>query len=229
MAIIPSNTFKTWRDGEVVKALEYMQELEILRTAINANGNDVAVLKNAALGVLKGVQNGEAFPPNPLPGDVFLRTDENKYYFLGLDATWKPLALDADLLAHMEDTDNPHSVSASQLGVYTKTETDNKFQTKAKTVVAAGQRLEVVNALFFTNGGSNNSTANVTFAEKFTQVPLVLPGSIVTPVSYMDTIGHPYIVATTTGFTVKIQTSQGNLGTLNQPKNAIMSFLVIGL
>jgi hypothetical protein len=228
MATIPSNTFKVWRDGETVKALEYMQELEILRTAINANGNDVAVLKSAALGVLRGVRNGEVFPPNPIPGDVFLRTDENKYYFLGSESTWIPLALGADLSAHLENTENPHKVSATQIGAYTKTETDNKFSAKINTVAAAGQRLETVNLLFFTNGGSISSTATGTFAKPFTNIPTVFPGSIIEPVSYIDTIGHPYIVATKTGLTVKIRTDGNNLGTPGSPKNAIMSFLVIG-
>jgi hypothetical protein len=131
MAIIPSNTFRVWRDGDVVGAEEYMKELEILRMAINANGTDISVLKNATIGVLKGVPNGITFPPNPNPGDVFLRTDEDKYYFLSSQNVWIPLALDADLIEHMESTENPHRVSASQLGVYTKTEADVKFATKA--------------------------------------------------------------------------------------------------
>lgn len=132
MAIIPSNTFKIWRDGDVVKASEYMQELEILRMAINANGADISVLKNATVGVLKGVRYGATFPPNPEPGEVFLRTDEDMYYFLSSESTWTPLALNSDLLAHIDDTENPHKVSAAQIGAYTKTETDIKFAVKTQ-------------------------------------------------------------------------------------------------
>jgi hypothetical protein len=131
MAIIPSNTFRVWRDGDVVGAEEYMKELEILRMAINANGTDISVLKNATVGVLKGVLNGITFPPNPNPGDVFLRTDEDKYYFLSSQNVWIPLALDEELIEHMESTENPHKVSASQLGVYSKTEADVKFAVKS--------------------------------------------------------------------------------------------------
>jgi hypothetical protein len=229
MAIIPANTFKVWRDGEVVTALEYMQELEILRTAINANGLDVSVLKNAALGVLKGVQNGDEFPPNPVPGDLYYRTDEGLLYVLNATSNWTALPLSSELAAHTASTDNPHKVSASQIGTYTKTEIDSKFPVKTESVFGSGQRIETVNVLFFTNGGSNNSTATATFSRSFSQIPVVIPGSVVEPVSYIDTIGHPHIIATKTGFTVKIQTDgSGNLGTLGSPKNAIISFLAVG-
>lgn len=36
--------------------------------------------------------------------------------------------------AHEERTDNPHSVTAQQLGAYTKTETDNKIRTAVDNV-----------------------------------------------------------------------------------------------
>jgi hypothetical protein len=127
MAIIPSSTFKTWKDGDTVKAKEYMQELEILRTAINANGFDLETLKAAASGILKGIQNGDEFPPNPVKGDMFYRTDEGILYILDDEGQWDALSLKATTDAHAANKENPHGVSAAQLGVYTKEETDVKF------------------------------------------------------------------------------------------------------
>jgi hypothetical protein len=127
MAIIPSSTFKPWKDGDTVKAKEYMQELEILRTAINANGFDLEVLKGAAAGVLKGVQNGDVFPPNPVKGDIFYRTDEGVLYILDNEGQWDGLSLKAETDEHAANKENPHGVSAAQLSVYTKEESDVKF------------------------------------------------------------------------------------------------------
>lgn len=224
MATIPSNTFKIWRDGDVVTASEYMQELEILRTAINANGLDISTLKNATLGVLKGVLNGTSFPPNPNPGDVFLRTDEDMYYFLSSAGTWFPLALNADLLAHAESTENPHKVSAAQIGTYTKTELDAKLLQKA----IGAFRFEPCTGLFFTNGGSSSANANVTFTTPFTTTPVVYAGNTSTNVPYADTLSHPYIYnVTKTGFSCTIKAA-GPLGTVGSPANLVMNFLAVG-
>lgn len=127
MATIPSNTFKVWRDGDVVGAEEYMKELEILRMAINANGADLSTIKNATAGVLKGVLNGATFPPNPNVGDLFFRTDEGALYVLNAESNWTALSLSSELAEHTVSTENPHKVSASQIGVYTKEEARGEF------------------------------------------------------------------------------------------------------
>lgn len=223
MAIIPSTTFKAWKDGEVVKAKEYMQELEILRTAINSNGEDLAALKGAAAGILKGIQNGPEFPPNPVQGDMFFRTDEEILYILDSEGQWLAQSPKAEADAHMNSKENPHGVTASQINVYTKEESDIRY------VSGTGERFQPVNALFFTNGGSNNSTAHVVFPKAFSEVPTVVPGHVVTAVPYIDTIGYPYIYnVTKTGFSVKIATTAGNLGTFNTPVNAVIRFLAYG-
>jgi hypothetical protein len=127
MAIIPSTTFKTWKDGETVKAKEYVQELEILRTAINANGEALSALQAASAGVLKGVQNGTAFPPNPVAGDMFFRTDEGVLYVLDTNSQWIAQSPKGIVDTHTASKENPHGVSASQVGAYSKAESDGKF------------------------------------------------------------------------------------------------------
>lgn len=91
-------------------------------------------------------------------------------------------------------------------------------------------RFEVCAATFFTNGGSNNATANVNFAQAFTTAPVIFPANITQSASYADTIRYPYISnVTTTGFTVKITTADvNNLGTGGSPSNIFMNFLAIG-
>lgn len=222
MAIIPSSTFKDWKDGDTVKAKEYIQELEILRTAINANGEAVAALLAATAGVLKGIQNGSSFPANPVKGDMFFRTDEEVLYILDANSQWNAISPKELVDEHIADKENPHGVTATQVGSYSKTEADNRY------AVASGQRIETAPALFFTNGASTSATANVTFGKAFTEIPTVVPGSVTVSVPYIDTIGHPFITVTKTGFTVKIIADGGNLGTVGSPANAAINFLVFG-
>ena len=50
----------------------------------------------------------------------------------------------SDLTSHTGNTSNPHSVSASQVGAYTKTEVDTKLATKQNTLVS-GTNIKTIN------------------------------------------------------------------------------------
>ncbi len=132
MAIIPSTTFKQWKNGEVINALEYVQELEILRTAINSNGTDIAALKGLTVGELRRFPSGTSFPGGAIPGDIFYREDLGQAFYLGLESQWHQFSLESALTAHATSTENPHKVSAVQLGVYTKEESQAAFAAKTQ-------------------------------------------------------------------------------------------------
>jgi hypothetical protein len=93
------------------------------------------------------------------------------------------------------------------------------------------QRLETVYGTFFTNGGSNKSTATVTFAKAFSSPPNIFLGNISQAQSYGNTLCYPYIYnITETGFKCDIQSVGGqNLGVLNDPANMFINFLAIGV
>lgn len=134
--------------------------------------------------------------------------------------------LQTDVANHKNNTSNPHAVTASQVGAYSKTEIDNKLTNKI--TAGAGTRVEGQYALFFTNGGSNVATATVTFSQAFTTPPNVFPMNITQATSYSDVIYYPFIYGvTTTGFNVKI-VSVSSLGILGDPKNIFMAFMAIG-
>lgn len=82
MARIEANTFKNWTDGETLRADDFDQIIEILRTGINANYDDIIIIKDATVGTITGVRAGTAFPETPVPkaGDLFLRTDYGVLY-----------------------------------------------------------------------------------------------------------------------------------------------------
>lgn len=92
------------------------------------------------------------------------------------------------------------------------------------------QRFESIGGTFFTNGGSNSSTANMTFSKAFSSAPIIIPANMYagSNISYSDVMYYPYIYnITTTGFSVKLS-SAGNLGTIGSPANIGMNFLAIG-
>jgi hypothetical protein len=194
MGKIPDGSFKDWQDTQVVNALDYKQEREMLRVAVN--DNDANILVNA-----QGIVD-----LNVAVTSVADRTS----------------VLEAD-----SDSTLRADISTLQSTTYTKTETDNKLTTKVSGV--AGLRIEFCDILFFTNGGSTSSTSSATFAQAFTTPPTIAPSNIITVVPYGDNLIYPYPYnITTTGFSVKIATKDGNLGTVGTPANLAMRFLVIG-
>ena len=66
------------------------------------------------------------------------------------------LAYQSDLQSHTGDTSNPHNVTASQLGVYTTTQTDNKFVYKSGDTITGNL---TINGDLFVVGTAH--TANV--------------------------------------------------------------------
>ena len=50
MAKVADGALKQWNDGDVVKAFDYKQEREILKTAINANDDSIKTLENETRG-----------------------------------------------------------------------------------------------------------------------------------------------------------------------------------
>lgn len=138
MARIPNGTFKNWADGDVVHANEYMQELEIIRTAINSTDDDVVILKNASSGTIKRVPSGTAFPTNPTPvvGDVFYRTDHDLFYILGSNSQWRAESPKWVVDAHIANTTNPHNTTATQVGAYSMSESDTKYEIESGTGAA---------------------------------------------------------------------------------------------
>jgi hypothetical protein len=95
----------------------------------------------------------------------------------------------------------------------------------------SGLRMELHGGLFFVNGGSNKSTANVTFDTPFTSTPQVFLGDLNNIQPYGNTLCFPNIYnRTINGFACDIQTVGGqNLGTVGNPQNMNISFLVIGV
>lgn len=92
------------------------------------------------------------------------------------------------------------------------------------------KRYEVVAGLFFTNGGSAQASATITFNKPFTNVDIIMPGHISNgqSISYSNTISYPWDYnITTTGFSVQLNAG-GPLGTVGNPQNLVMYFLVIG-
>lgn len=138
MARISDGTFKQWADGDTVTAAEYMQELEIIRAAVNSTDDDVTILKSASSGTIKRVPSGTAFPSTPEVGDIFYRTDQDLLYVLGSDSQWQVQSVKT----HAARTDNPHSVTASQVGAYSTAESDTTF---AKKTQSAWSTLATIN------------------------------------------------------------------------------------
>lgn len=93
-----------------------------------------------------------------------------------------------------------------------------------------GMRIEQYTGQFFTNGGSDNSTATITFGTAFATPPTVSPANMPVQAAYADAIRYPFIYnVTTTGFSVKISTQgSGMLGTVGSPVNLLLKFLVFG-
>jgi hypothetical protein len=88
--------------------------------------------------------------------------------------------------------------------------------------------IELLQILFFTNGGSTEASGTATYSSAYSVPPIIIPANIVTPVSYSDVIHYPYMYnISTTGCTVKL-TSQGNFGTLGSPANMNMNFFAFG-
>lgn len=107
------------------------------------------------------------------------------------------------------------------------------LKTYSDKMINAGQtgfRIEITPAIFFTNGGSNNSTATVTFTTAFNNPPSIFVGDMYQAQAFGDVILCPYIYnVSKTGFQVKITASGGsNLGTVGSPANIFMHFLAIG-
>jgi hypothetical protein len=124
---------------------------------------------------------------------------------------------------HIVDKDNPHDVTATQVGAYSKAESDGVY------LKGSGARVDVYTALLFTNGSSNRAIANVNFTKAYSSPPTILPANITQTVSYSDVIMYPFIFGvTTTGFSVRLETTGGaNLGG-QSAANIFMNFMVIG-
>jgi hypothetical protein len=134
--------------------------------------------------------------------------------------------LQTDVTSHKNNTSNPHAVTASQVGAYSKTEADTKLATKITG--GSNLRIDLEYGIFFTNGGSTRASATFTFGSAFTTPPNVIPCNITQTTSYSDMIYYPFIYGvTTTGFNVRLD-SISNLGVLGDPKNIFMAFLAIG-
>ena len=130
-----------------------------------------------------------------------------------------------DTDSHIGNYTNPHNTTATQVGAYSKSETDGLLNGKVSSNL--GTRIETVGGFFFTNGMSTSAQTNVSFSKAFSKVPTVVPANILQAVAYGDVIYHPYIFnVTTLGFSCKIS-STGNLGTAT-PTNLIMDFFVVG-
>lgn len=92
----------------------------------------------------------------------------------------------------------------------------------------AGMQFDIVSGVFFTNGGSTNATATVTFGTAYLETPEIMPAQIDTVVSYGDVIYYPYMYnISATGFSCKL-TAAGNLGTVGTPANLFMRFTILG-
>jgi hypothetical protein len=134
--------------------------------------------------------------------------------------------IQTDLTNHKNNTSNPHGVTATQIGSYTKTEVDNLLVNKITG--SPNFKIDITTGIFFTNGGATTAQTNITFNKAFTTIPAIFPGDISQSVSWSDIIYYPFIFGvTTTGFSVKI-VSNGDLGTLGDPKNIFMHFIAIG-
>lgn len=135
-------------------------------------------------------------------------------------------SLQTNVTNHESNTSNPHGVTASQVGAYSKTESDTLLDGKLSG--GGYKRMESHYAQFFTNGTSYLAYATVTFTTAFTSVPDVFPGNIVQTTSYSDSIYYPFIYGvTTTGFNVRLQAT-GQLGTQGNPANIFMTFFAVG-
>jgi hypothetical protein len=134
--------------------------------------------------------------------------------------------LQTNLTNHENNTSNPHAVTASQVGAYSKSESDNLLAVK---ISGNGYtRVEGHYAQFFTNGTSTTAYATITFTNAFTNIPDVFPGNIVQATAYSDVIYYPFIYGvTTTGFNVRLN-SIGSLGEVGDPRNIFMAFFAIG-
>jgi hypothetical protein len=134
--------------------------------------------------------------------------------------------LQTSVTDHESNTSNPHGVTASQVGAYSKSESDILLADK----VSGGgyKRMESHYAQFFTNGTSTQAIATITFTSAFTTPPDVFPGNIVQATSYSDAIYYPFIYGvTTTGFSIRLN-SIGALGAVGDPRNIFMTFFAIG-
>lgn len=57
MVSIPDGTFKDWQENDVIKASEYKQEREMLRSALNVNNLKLSILESSTVGLqLSNVQ-----------------------------------------------------------------------------------------------------------------------------------------------------------------------------
>jgi hypothetical protein len=95
----------------------------------------------------------------------------------------------------------------------------------------SGLRIENDPVLLFTNGGSSQASANVSFGSAFANASVMLaPCQVANAVSYTDAIMHPYFYnVTATGYSVRIASSGGaNLGNVGSPANVTLSVMAVG-
>lgn len=95
----------------------------------NDQDNRITSVENATVGLIHGVPSGTAFPTTPIPqgGDVFYRTDLDAFYVYNNNTkVWVQYAHQSDLTSHTGSTNNPHNVTASQVGAYTTSAVDTK-------------------------------------------------------------------------------------------------------
>lgn len=132
-------------------------------------------------------------------------------------------SLQTTITNHTSDKTNPHAVTATQVGSYTKAEADGKY------INGTGQSLSVIQASFavYTGGTANVLRLTVTFPKAYSSAPAVMPANIVQTISFCDTMAYPLISSvTTTSFNVELNlTNSANdfgVGVLK------MNFLVFG-
>lgn len=109
------------------------------------------------------------------------------------------------------------------------------FQTIDANVLKKSQTVKTPSALqmetlvvtFSASGSANYVQQSFTFANTYANPPVVVPGNITQPESYVDAMDYPYIFSVTkTGGTVKMSVAGGtnNFGA----GNIVLNLLVVG-
>lgn len=92
------------------------------------------------------------------------------------------------------------------------------------------QRYENHIGIFFTNGGSAQATATITYDKPFNSLPTICPGNLTNgnSISYSNTLSYPFIYnESVNGFSVQLNAA-GPLGTIGSPANLGMMFFIYG-
>jgi hypothetical protein len=138
---------------------------------------------------------------------------------------------DQNISDHENNKSNPHEVTAEQIGVYTKTESDNVFLSFLIGVSGSGEKLEVVEMSIVSNGTTPVLTGSATFSKTYINPPTVIYAGVSQIISYSESMISPYIdptFITTEGFQCRFTTAYN--GITNNFGNGTLKvkFLVIG-